>query len=175
MKQTIEKERKRELDLPVDQEFMDFLTDPESLRILKSAARALLPRWGIVEPEDIISDIFQKYGREGAARPPVLNRNTLFTLARRQVLDCVRKQKTTKRGGGFEHVSINQDDFSHSLPPSFEAPSCSLVNSPKAAEILQALYQLRGLKSGKQLTTVGAMIRWIEKGCPSDDWFDELR
>ena len=174
MKQIIEKEGKRDSDLPVDQEFMDFLTDPESLRILKSAARALLPSWGIVDPEDIISDIFQKYGKEGAARPPVLNRNTLFTLARRQVLDCVRKQKTTKRGGGFEHVSINQGDFSQSLLTSFDAPTCSLGNSPKAAEILRALYRLSALKSGKQLAAIGAMIRWIEKGCPGDDWFEEL-
>ncbi len=158
---------------PVDQEFLEFLTDSENLKILKAAIRTLLPDWVVEDPEDIISEIFLKYLRPGAMRPPILNRKTLFTLANRQVVDFIRRRRAVRRGSGAHHVSIDDEDSSEWVSALAVEP-CETALSLAAEQLLGVLNEAELILEGKQLTVVQALIRWIRKGFPSESWCDEF-
>lgn len=161
------------LSKPVDQEFLEFLTDINNLKILKAAIRTLLPDWAVEDPEDVISEIFMKYLRPGAMRPPVLNRKTLFMLANRQVIDFVRKRRAVRRGSGAHHVSIDDEDSSEWVSALAVEP-CEIDLTSDAESLLQALQEAELILEGKQLTVVQALIRWIRKGFPSESWCEEF-
>lgn len=161
------------LSKPVDQEFLEFLTDSENLKILKASIRTLLPDWAVEDPEDIISEIFTKYLRPGAMRPPILNRKTLFMLANRQVVDFVRKRRAVRRGSGAHHVSIDDEDSSEWVSALAVEP-CETDLTCAAERLLWILEEAELILEGKKLAVVQALIRWIRKGCPSESWCDEL-
>jgi len=158
---------------PVDQEFWDFLTEDENQKILIMLIRQKLSNGGIESPEDIISRIKEKYSQEGACRPCDLHRGTLSSFAKRQVIDYKRGAGAQKRGSGVAHVSLDDHEYQDWLP-SLSVDPIVLEISPTMEVLMSGLEEAASACDGKQLVVVRALLRWLEGGCRSESWCDEL-
>ena len=158
---------------PVDQEFWAFMNDEENHEFLVNSIRWNMSDDGFEDPEGIAARIRQKYSVPGRMRPRKLHRGTLITFARRETIDYKRERKTSRRGGGVPHYSLDDQEFMDWLPALSVSPvEIEPIDIMKI--LTDALSEAEGLCDSKQLIVVRAMKRWLERGCDSESWLDEL-